>query len=170
MIAKSKRGAKQLKRHGNVWVPIAAERQVPCLGMKPGIRLMSIQDRATFWMAVENDPNLQPVERLDNFGQPMRDRSEVSLGELIEQGQRKMGITERVAQAVDQQVLNGEETLHSDTRVQKQGEQPVISEYSTVGVTSGRTRASGGPNETRVPHDHPADQPTQEQAAARDAA
>lgn len=68
VAARSKRGAKQIKRHGNKWMPVQADRCVGCLGGAQGIKIMSIQDRATFWIKVEDDANLMVVERLDNFG------------------------------------------------------------------------------------------------------
>lgn len=68
VAARSKRGAKQIKRHGNKWMPVQADRCVGCLGGAQGIKLMSVQDRATFWIKVEDDANLMVVERLDNFG------------------------------------------------------------------------------------------------------
>lgn len=71
--AVSKKGRKQITRHGNKWMPVAAERQVGCLGGVPGIQLMSIQDKATFWIKVEGDENLLVAERLDNFGRPVQD-------------------------------------------------------------------------------------------------
>ncbi len=71
IAARSVRGRKQLKRHGNLWMPVQADRCVGCLGGVAGIKLMSIKDRATFWIKVEDDENLMVVERLDNLGRPI---------------------------------------------------------------------------------------------------
>lgn len=53
-------------------MPVESNKSVNCLGGAAGIKLMSVKDQATFWIRVENDQNLIPVERLDNFGNPIR--------------------------------------------------------------------------------------------------
>lgn len=152
MIAKSKRGRKQLKRHGDVWIPIEANPQVGCLGGVPGIKLMSIRDRATFWMKVQEDLNLVPVERLDNFGRPMRGKSEVSLGELIEQGERLRRTDP--TKPLDEQISDAARIKQCDEKVMlgkhADGTETVIPEYHVTGATSGRTSASGEPNQSAV--------------------
>jgi hypothetical protein len=71
VVGRSKRGRKQITRHGNKWMPVQADKCVGCLGGQAGIKLMSVQDQATFWIRVEGDENLIVVERLDNFGRPL---------------------------------------------------------------------------------------------------
>lgn len=71
VAATSKRGAKIIRKHGNIWVPVRAEKRVPCLGMRPGIQLMSLKDRHTFWILVQDDPHIVAVDRLDGTGKSM---------------------------------------------------------------------------------------------------
>lgn len=138
LIAKSPRGRKQLKRHGDVWVPVEGNRQVSCLGGVPGIKLMSVRDRATFWMKVEGDANLIPVERLDNFGRPIRKAETVT--------------AEQMAAAFDP-LTQARENLAKHTDLQ------------VMGATSGRSSASGEPNQSSLgdpAHVEPSPQTTAE--------
>jgi hypothetical protein len=141
LVAKSKRGRKQLARHGDKWMPVEANRSVSCLGGVPGIKLMSIKDRATFWMRVEGDENLIPVARLDNFGNPIVKSSVVPADMTSEPGEalsateppkETIGAAEAMKRQVDKLVLKG-------------------------GMLSGRFSATGGPNESYMPKSDPAD-------------
>lgn len=84
LMGKSKRGRQQIKRHGDKWMPVMADRCVSCLGGVPGIKMMSVMDQFTFWMKVEGDENLVAVERLDNFGRPIMRPAAVTADTLCE--------------------------------------------------------------------------------------
>jgi hypothetical protein len=71
LAAVTKRGRKLIRQHGEIWVPVSYSSGVSCLGGKPGIRIKSIRDGQERWMAVEQDRDLAPVDRVDSSGNSM---------------------------------------------------------------------------------------------------
>lgn len=139
LVAKSKRGRQQIQRHGNIWLPIRGGRQIGCLGGVPGIELKSMRDGATFWIKVENDDNLIPVERLDNFGRPIPRKVETAPPELLP---AEFSNEQQIDNAYPQRSILEPPKL---TAMQK-------TEYQVIGATSGRTSASGEPNQSAIGH------------------
>lgn len=62
VAAKSKRGLKQIKRHGNMWMITRKSYSVSCLGGAAGVQLTSLKDKHVFWIKVEGDPNIAVLQ------------------------------------------------------------------------------------------------------------